>query len=228
MSCLEPWLTVNSGNHSKPLLAGPTRMDPARLLHRPTLQAWLAPLALASIMLVLQALGPDAVAALRYERAAVLDGQFWRLVTGHLVHADLHHLAWNLAGLALVAWLFGADYGHRGWLVILTASTVAVDLGFLVLEPRLDWYVGFSGVLHGLMAAGLLRWLRLQRDAVTAIVTVLFVAKLAWEQCVGPVPFTAQTLAVPVVFQAHTYGAVGGLLAGLGLSRRRARQGASV
>lgn len=186
------------------------------------MHAWLAPLALAVVMVLLQASGAGAVDALRYDRAGILaDGQLWRLLTGHLVHADAPHLAWNLAGLALVAWLFGHDFERRAWLGILIASTVAVDLGFLVLEPRLAWYVGFSGVLHGLMAAGLLRWLLWQRDAVTVIVAVLFAGKLVWEQVVGPLPFTAQTLAVPVVFEAHTYGAAGGVLAAAVACRRR-------
>ena len=200
-------------------------MDLARL-PRPTWRLWRAPLALASLMVVLQASGQ--VEALRYERAAVLDGELWRLVTGHLLHADAAHLAWNLAGLALVAWLFGPDFGRRAWLGILVASTAAVDLGFLVLAPALAWYVGFSGVLHGLMAAGLLRWLARERDWITAVVATCFVAKIAWEQAVGPLPFTAQTLAVPVVFEAHTYGAVGGVLAAAAWLGRRAPRAASL
>jgi len=37
-------------------------------------------------------------------------------------------------------------------------------------------------------------------------VTGLFAAKLAWEHFAGPLPFTAASLAVPVVHEAHTYG----------------------
>ena len=181
--------------------------------------AWLAPLALGAMLVALQALDTT---LLRYEREAVLHGQWWRLVTAHFVHADLAHLAWNLAGLALVAWLFVREYARVEWLLILCVSTAAVDLGFLVFEPQLEWYVGFSGVLHGLMAAGLLAWLVRERDAVTALVVALFAAKLAWEHLVGPLPFTAQTLSLPVIHSAHTYGAIGGLLAA-GFCLRRER-----
>jgi rhomboid family GlyGly-CTERM serine protease len=176
--------------------------------------------ALAVLLLAFHALGPGALPALRYERAAVLAGEAWRLVTGHLVHADLAHLGWNLLGLLIVALLFARDYAGWQWVVILLSSTAATDLGFLLLEPQLEWYVGFSGVLHGLMAAGLVAWLRTSRDAITWIVTALFAAKLAWEHVVGPLPFTAGSLPVPVVHEAHTYGAIGGLLAGLWLTRR--------
>jgi rhomboid family GlyGly-CTERM serine protease len=139
------------------------------------------------------------------------------------VHADPVHLGWNVLGVLIVAFLFARDYSWRAWLVILVVSTVTTDLGFLLLEPQLEWYVGFSGVLHGLMAAGLVAWLRTSRDAITWIVTGLFAAKLAWEHFSGPLPFTAASLDLPVVHEAHTYGAIGGVLAGLWLTRRTPR-----
>lgn len=174
-------------------------------------RAWRAPLALALMLVAFQVFAELAGEALPYDRAAILGrGEHWRLVTAHFYHYDLTHLAWNLAGLALVAWLFAREYDLRGWMAILVASTVAVDLGFLVLEPQLEWYVGFSGVLHGLMAAGLVAWLWRKPDAVTALVAVLFGLKLGWEHFSGALPFTSSTLAIPVIHQAHTYGAIGG------------------
>jgi rhomboid family GlyGly-CTERM serine protease len=175
---------------------------------------------LATLLGVIHLAAPRMLPALRYERAAVMGGETWRLVTGHLVHADFRHLAWNVFGVLIVWGLFARDYTERQWLVVLAASTVATSLGFLLLEPDLEWYVGFSGVLHGCMVAGLVAWLRAGRDALTWIVTGLFVAKLAWEHAVGPLPLTAGGLSIPVVHEAHTYGAIGGLVAGLVLSRR--------
>lgn len=181
----------------------------------------LGPVTLVTVLLALQLTG--AGAALRYERDAVLAGEWWRLLTGHLVHADAAHLGWNLLGVALVAWLFARDYTWRQWLVVLILSTAATDAGFLLFEPQLEWYVGFSGVLHGLMAAGLVAWWRTSRDPVTWIVSALFAAKLAFEHYAGPLPFTAGSLSVPVVPAAHSYGAAGGLLAGLWLGSRTGR-----
>jgi rhomboid family GlyGly-CTERM serine protease len=194
-------------------------------LARHDFRDWRLPGVLAALLVALFVAGPDVLAVLRYERAAVLGGEAWRLVTAHLVHFDLAHLAWNLAGLALVWFLFAQSFTPRGWLIILIASTVAIDLGFLCVERRLEWYVGFSGVLHGCMAAGLVAWLRTERDALTALVAALFAAKLAWEHAVGPLPFTAGTMTLPVVYQAHTYGAIGGALAALVLVGRRTSAG---
>jgi len=181
------------------------------------------PAALVIALAVFHLAGAGAIDSLRYDRDAVLAGETWRLVTGHLVHADAIHLGWNLLGVVIVGFLFARDYSPREWLVILLASTAATDLGFLLLEPQLEWYVGFSGVLHGLMAAGLVAWLRKTRDPLTWLVTALFAAKLAWEHFTGALPFTAESLSLPVVHEAHTYGAVGGLLAALWLARRTPR-----
>lgn len=184
---------------------------------------WILPGLIAGLAVVLYAAGPAAVEALRYERDAILAGQAWRLATGHLVHADAPHLGWNLAGLALVWFLFARDYSVRQWFAILFASTLAIDLGFLLLEPGLAWYVGFSGVLHGCMAAGLVAWLAAGRDLLGVMVAVLFVAKLAWEHFVGPLPFTAESISLPVIYEAHSYGAAGGALAGAAVQLRRRR-----
>ena len=185
-------------------------------------RTWRAPLVLALVLVAVEVYRAQGGDALPYDRAAILSsGQYWRLVTAHLIHHDLTHLAWNLAGLALVAWLFAGEFDLRGWIGILVASTVAVDLGFLVLEPQLEWYVGFSGVLHGLMAAGLCAWLWRKPDTLTALVAVLFALKLGWEHFVGALPFTASTLAIPVIHEAHTYGAIGGTVAAVWLLWRQ-------
>lgn len=192
-----------------------------RRLTRHDLRAWWLPALLAGLLVALFVAGPALTESLRYERDAVLAGQAWRLLSGHLVHFDLAHLGWNLAGIVLVWFLFAREYTPLGWWVVLVSSTVAIDLGFLAFEPRLDWYVGFSGVLHGCMAAGLVAWIRHERDALTVTVAMLFGAKLLWEHAYGPLPFAGGSLGVPVVHEAHTYGALGGAAAGLWLTRKR-------
>lgn len=189
---------------------------------------WILPFGITAVAVALYLLGPQAAEALRYDRAAILAGEVWRLVTGHLVHADAPHLAWNVAGVMLVWFLFAREYSFQSWLWILFASTVATDLGFLLLDPDLDWYVGFSGVLHGCMTAGLVAWLRAVRDPLTVIVSALFAAKLVWEHVAGPLPFTAGSMTLPVIYEAHSYGAAGGLLAGLWINAHRPRTGPSL
>ena len=56
----------------------------------------------------------------------------------------------------------------------------------------------------------------------------LFAGKLIWEIAVGPLPFAGGSISVPVLHQAHLYGAVGGALAALGILRHRRRRPASL
>ena len=147
---------------------------------------------------------------LRYERSAVLDGEWWRLIAGHLVHGNLRHLALNVAGAGLVALLFGRDYSVLQWLFILLASAFAIDAGFVFYEPQLSWYVGLSGVLHGAIFAGIVAWWHYENRLLTIGVTVLLILKLGWEQSRGALPFSGD---MPVIVDAHLYGAMGGSLA---------------
>lgn len=151
---------------------------------------------------------------LRYERSDVLAGDWWRLVTGQLVHLGPSHLALNLAGLALLAWVFGPGLRAGQWLVILAGSWFAIAAGFVLLEPQLAWYVGLSGLLHGLLlgAAVVDRGLG-GRVRVLLLAGVLL--KLVWEQWAGALPLTAEAAGGPVIVDAHLYGGLGGLLGGV-------------
>ncbi|HZX24360.1 MAG TPA: rhombosortase [Woeseiaceae bacterium] len=158
--------------------------------------------------------GDEGAAALRYSRAAVADGEWWRLATAHLVHLGPGHLLLNLAGLALVGWLTGREYGATVWWGIILASAGAIAAALYVLHPGVAWYVGLSGVLHGLLAGGLVPALR-DRDPAAVILAALLAGKLAWEALAGPLPGAEQTAGGPVLVEAHRYGALGGAIAGL-------------
>jgi rhomboid family GlyGly-CTERM serine protease len=178
--------------------------------------AWLLGLTLATLVLLALG-GEEARLALRYEREAVLSGQWLRLLTGHLVHGSTQHLVLNCVGLLLIAALFPRDYSVRQWLTVGLASVVAIDLGFVFLEPHLTWYVGFSGVLHGALAAGAAAWHRRESRLLAWALSAILAGKLAWEQGVGALPLSGD---MPVVVDAHLYGAVGGLIVGLMLWMR--------
>jgi rhomboid family GlyGly-CTERM serine protease len=173
----------------------------------------------------LLAAGGDEVRELgRYERYAIESGEYWRLVSGHLVHLGLGHLWPNLAALAIIGLLFEDVFRTVDWLRITAASAVAIDLGLYAFQPDVLWYVGLSGVLHGYVAAGALALL-FRREKLGAVLAVAVAAKLIFEQVVGPVPFTAASVGGPVVVAAHLYGVVGALLAeaAVQVARRRSR-----
>ncbi len=156
----------------------------------------------------------EAREAFRYQRDSIVSGEWWRLLTGHLVHLGWSHVFLNLTGWVLIALVFGADYRSRHWLLIYAMSALVMAAGFWWLDPQLEWYVGLSGLLHGGIVAGLLAW-AVQGDRIAWLALGVVVAKLVWEQVVGPVPMTEEAAGGPVVVNAHLYGALGGLLGGL-------------
>ena len=179
---------------------------------RPVL--WLV--GLLSSAVVLLGLGGEHVRQLfRYERLAVLEhDQLWRLLTGHLVHGNWRHLALNLAGLTVLCALFPRHYSMPRWGFIGVLSVLAIDVGFVWREPQLAWYVGLSGVLHGVLAAGAVAWWRYESRLLALALTAILVGKLAWEQSQGSLPFSGD---MPVIVDAHLYGALGGLIAAVSI-----------
>jgi len=100
----------------------------------------------AALMILLQWVGPE---MLRYDPQAIREGELWRLLSGHLVHANGRHLLLNLTGLLLCQALTGVNWSLWQWSlrILLLALLISLALWF---QPRLHWYVGFSGVLFGL------------------------------------------------------------------------------
>jgi rhomboid family GlyGly-CTERM serine protease len=175
----------------------------------PSRAAWLVGLTV--VGLVLLSLGGESWReALRYERAAVLHGEYWRLVTGHLVHGNTQHLLLNVLGLGVIAALFPRAFSLSGWLFVAALSVAVIDVGFVLWEPQLEWYVGLSGVLHGMLAAGAVAWWRHESKAFALALTAILIGKLAWEQWHGALPLSGD---MPVIVDAHLYGAIGGALA---------------
>ena len=169
--------------------------------------------------------------ALRYERTAIETGAVWRLLTGHLVHLGPMHLALNAIGTVLVAALVGSHLRATGWAAAWALCALATGLGLWWARPDLNWYVGLSGVLHGLLITGTLAALADRRERpFAALVLLAIVAKLGWEQWRGALPGTAAAAGGAVVVDAHLFGALGGLLAGavvLGCRAWRAGSGAA-
>jgi rhomboid family GlyGly-CTERM serine protease len=171
-------------------------------------------LAAACLVLLLPTLwGEAGRLALRYDRAALGAGELWRLLTAHWVHLSLRHALVNALGLILMWALFARDYSGRQWLLIVLASILAIDAGLWLLDKTVEWYVGSSGALHGVMAAGTLAHLRRgQREG--WILALILAGKLIYEQVAGPLPFSGSAA---VVVDAHLYGVAGALAAALAL-----------
>lgn len=168
----------------------------------------------AAIGAVYLLLGP-APAGLMLERQAVANGEIWRLLTGHLVHADDAHLSWNLGAFLVLSGLYELQErpGPGRYFGLIAAGALAIDAWFWWLQPGLPVYCGLSGVLNSFFAVlAVLLWRRTRHPAI-ALAGLAAIAKIAVEATLGAalLPTTTWT-AVP---GAHAAGFAAGLLLGL-------------
>jgi rhomboid family GlyGly-CTERM serine protease len=185
-------------------------------------RAWLVPGIVVLVALALMLSGESGREWLRFERGGIAAGEAWRGLTGHFVHLGVSHTLLNLAGLVLVWFLVGRTYAWRQWLLVMAGSVAVIDVGLWFGSPQLEWYVGLSGLLHGVLAAGIVAGLA-KRSFEAVVLGVLVTGKLAWEQFAGPLPGSEATSGGAVVVDAHLYGVIGGALVAGALIRVRRR-----
>lgn len=171
----------------------------------------LALLAAVALLMLPEWGGQAARNALSYQREALAQGEWWRLITAHFVHLDFQHAALNSMGAVLMWALFARDYPPVRWLAIYAGSCLAVSGGLWFFSPEISWYVGASGALHGVMTAGTLAHLR-RGDLDGWILAGFLVLKLGYEQFAGALPFAGSP---DTVVDAHLYGAIGGVVLAL-------------
>lgn len=194
--------------------------DGLAALHVDGARGWWLAVLLAALLLP-EWLGGDALReAWRYQRDAIATGAAWRAVSGQFVHLDALHALANASGAVLIWALVGHAYGPRGWTAVLVATLASTAAGLWWGAPTIDWYVGGSGFLHGLLVAGAVRQVA-QRDPIAGLVLAVVVIKLGLEHWLGPLTSAAGDAAPPVVVAAHLYGALGGAAAGAGSVLRK-------
>lgn len=112
-------------------------------------------------------------------QAIVQQGQWWRLLSGHLVHSDRTHLQWDLLGFVFFAgWL---ELKQRRLLLASLASCLIL-LNLLLLSPwGLDRYSGLSGLLYAPATIVLWQHFRQQPDLISALPLLSGAAKLLSE-----------------------------------------------
>lgn len=146
---------------------------------------------------------------LRYDRNH--SNQLWRFLSGQILHLGWVHLGMNLAGLILITALFMPEWNTQNYLMAFVISGLIMSTGIHFFSPHLIWYVGLSGILHGLLAAGAVYSYRTQPTFAIGLLIVV-VAKIAWEQISGNSIGTEELIGGKVAYDAHLFGFIGGLV----------------
>jgi membrane associated rhomboid family serine protease len=88
-------------------------------------------------------------------RAAIADGEYWRLLTAGFLHAGLFHLLFNMFALYVLGGLLEPAVGRFRFGLIYLVSLLAGSFGALLLSPNSPT-VGASGAIFGLMGAAVI------------------------------------------------------------------------
>ncbi|MEC7940737.1 MAG: rhombosortase [Pseudomonadota bacterium] len=161
-----------------------------------------------SLLCVLFQLEP-VQASVVWDKSAIVDGQWWRILTGNFSHTNYSHLLMNLAGLWIISYLFQPTRKQ----LISALALISLVTGLALLLSSIQIYVGLSGTLHGLFGLFALREALNGRKSSWLLVLGLF-TKVAWEQLIGPSSTTGELINARVAIEAHLAGAlVGGSMA---------------
>ena len=99
------------------MLSHPSSL-PGRSDIPPPLATLLPGLAIVAVAGLL-ALGGDPVReALRFGREAIIDGQYWRLLTAHFVHIGMSHFVLNAVGVLLITLLVFQEFRPAHWAIV--------------------------------------------------------------------------------------------------------------
>lgn len=146
--------------------------------------------------------------ALVWDRGSLL-AEPWRLVTGHLVHADAGHLVWNVAAWAVLGATTERLIGPRRMALALAAGIIAVDLSLLAL-PAVTRFCGLSSLLNTLYAVACLTLWRRNGGALPLLLLAAGAAKIGTEIILGAPVLTTPTW--PPIAETHAAGLLVGLL----------------
>jgi rhomboid family GlyGly-CTERM serine protease len=173
---------------------------------------WLA------LALTLVAIASGSESHLEFDRLAIIDGQWWRIFTGHFVHYNSAHSIGDIAAFTLWAALIEA-ISRRTLAVAVSLSVLFVGIGILLCCPSVMRYRGLSGidiafaiVLLGLLACSpRIRNLRHAR-AMLGVVSVALLGKTIYEFGAGAA-ILAPDLGngVALLPAAHAFGALAGV-----------------
>lgn len=144
---------------------------------------------------------------LYFSATDIAQGETWRVLSGHFIHADAQHLFWNCLGLVVLGALI--EWRSR-WILCaaLVIGVTAVNLLLLSAMSQLNYYCGLSGVLNTLLLVALwLEWIN-THSRVLIVVACICLAKVVFEVSMGTSIITQ--ISWPPYAWSHVAGLAGG------------------
>jgi len=146
-----------------------------------------------------------------YHRGFIIEGQYWRVITGHLFHTNFAHLILNTLAIVLLWALHGRFYSIKTYSLLFIFSSLMISAAIFTFSPEMNQYVGLSGVLHAFFVWGALKDIQYS-DKTGYLLLVGVVIKVAHEQFFGASDDIASLINASVAIEAHLWGVVSGII----------------
>jgi rhomboid family GlyGly-CTERM serine protease len=170
----------------------------------------LAPAIIATLAILAFIFEQNFITTLIYQRDLIGNGEYFRLITGHLFHTNTNHLLMNLAGLLLLWSLHGHYYQVKTFFLFFIFSALITSVGIYFSSPTMLTYVGLSGVLHGLFVWGTCQDIKCGLKS-GYVLLIGITVKIAHEQIYGASDNIIQLINANVAIDAHLWGAISGI-----------------
>jgi len=154
---------------------------------------------------------PQASLLLAYYHTGLADFELWRSITGSFCHTNFNHLIMNIFGLIVTLLLFIDTFKKIRIWPLFIFNSLFISLALFLFDPAIIWYVGLSGVLHGLFSYGVVSDLK-NRDIWGYLLGTGFIIKIAYEQFFGASDSTIALIEANVAINAHLFGAIAGVV----------------
>jgi rhomboid family GlyGly-CTERM serine protease len=171
----------------------------------------LAPMLIIVISIILALTEPMSSDMFAYDTQQLNNFQWWRLITGHFLHTNTIHLLLNALGLTLLWALNGHHYKASHYLIQFFMLCLGTSIGLYLFAEQMQWYVGLSGVLHGLFVIGAYFDIR-QKFKTGWLMLIGVWLKVLHEQIYGASEGVAQLIAANVAIDAHLFGTITGCI----------------
>jgi len=150
---------------------------------------------------------------LNFQREKILQGEIWRLVTGHLMHTNFNHLILNMCGFLLL-WGLHGEYYRPLQTLLLCGICAFLSSVFMLYGSDLTHYVGLSAVVHAVAAWGGIQDLKAGFKSGWILLAGI-AGKVGYEQLIGGSEQVISMIEARIAIDSHMYGALAGLICAL-------------
>jgi len=176
-----------------------------------TPQQYIAPLCILLGSLIAFTFEQQLGDTLIYKRLPVSHGEWWRFISTHFFHTNLHHFLLNITTLTMLWALQGNLYTAKSYLFAFFFSATFSCLGVHFFSPDLSQYVGLSGALHGIFIWSALQEIK-HKEKIGYLLLLGMLLKISFEQFYGASNDLSVMIDAKVAINAHLWGVLGGAL----------------